>query len=72
VYSKEELIFFMRSLQLENKKISLSLQEQRSVLNNVYEDLSTSHNSLNDRMESLAKAVGERSDLDDSSSEDLV
>jgi hypothetical protein len=58
VYSKEELIFFMRSLQLENKKISLSLQEQRSVLNDIYEDLGTSHGNLNDRMDHLAKAVG--------------
>jgi hypothetical protein len=47
VYSKEELIFLMRSLQLENKKIGLSLQEQRSVLNEVYEDLGTFYRSLN-------------------------
>jgi hypothetical protein len=37
----------MRSLQLENKKIGLSLQEQRSVLNEVYEDLGTFYRSLN-------------------------
>jgi hypothetical protein len=65
VYSKEELIFLIRSLQLENKKISLSLHD-------VYEDLGTSHNSLNDRMDQLVKIVGERSDSDDSSSKDLV
>jgi hypothetical protein len=47
------------------------VKEQSSAITNLYKDFQFFHSGLNDRMNRLAEVVGERSDSDDSSSNDL-